>query len=97
MDINGVRAFVSVADAGSVRDAADELGYSQSAVSRQVTAFERSVGGTVFVRRREGMLLNEFGADLYPLAQEVLAAVKGLAVGPAGTPDRRPARAPDRP
>lgn len=44
MDVQRLRAFRSVVATGSVRAAADALGYSSSAVSQQVSALQRAVG-----------------------------------------------------
>lgn len=44
MDVQRLRAFRSVVATGSVRAAAEALGYSTSAVSQQVSALQRSVG-----------------------------------------------------
>ncbi|QFG68187.1 LysR family transcriptional regulator [Ornithinimicrobium pratense] len=44
MDVQRLRAFRSVVATGSVRAAAEALGYSSSAVSQQVSALQRAVG-----------------------------------------------------
>jgi DNA-binding transcriptional LysR family regulator len=51
----GLRVVREIADRGTFSAAAASLGYTQSAVSRQVAAVERAVGGPVFERRREGV------------------------------------------
>ncbi|RMI13880.1 helix-turn-helix domain-containing protein [Cellulomonas triticagri] len=84
MNLNGLRAFVAVGELGSIRDAAVELGYSESAVSRHLTAFERSVGGAVFERERAGMRLTDRGEAILPLAHEALGTVAAI-VGDPGT------------
>ena len=59
--------FLAVADAGSMRKAADKLGISQPSVSKQIKALERSVGGTLIRRARGGR------ATLSPLGLELLS------------------------
>jgi DNA-binding transcriptional LysR family regulator len=58
--------FIAVADAGSMRKAADRLGISQPSISKQIKALERSVGGELIQRARGGH------AVLSPLGQEFL-------------------------
>ena len=44
MALTGWRTFVTVCDEGSITAAAETLGYTQSAVSRQVAALEQELG-----------------------------------------------------
>lgn len=48
MELRHLRAFVEVATHGSYVRAANTLGIAQSALSRQVSALERDVGGRLF-------------------------------------------------
>lgn len=50
IDLRGLRALVAVADSGSFRAAAAQLGYTQSAVSHQIGELERALGASLFVR-----------------------------------------------
>jgi DNA-binding transcriptional LysR family regulator len=57
--------FIAVADAGSMRKAADLLGISQPSISKQIRALERSVGGTLIQRiRGERATLTPLGLEL---------------------------------
>ena len=53
----GLRVLVEVAQSGSFSAAARGLGYTQSAVSRQVAALESVAGRSLFERRRNGVTL----------------------------------------
>lgn len=65
--------FISVVETGSMRKAADALGISQPSVSRQLRALERSVGGSLLVRRRgEKARLSAWGTTLLRDARETL-------------------------
>ena len=68
----GLRVLREVAQAGSFSAAADSLGYTQSAVSRQVAALEVIAGRRLFDRGRQGVTLTPAGARLLPRAVRVL-------------------------
>jgi molybdate transport repressor ModE-like protein len=68
----GLRVLREVAQAGSFSAAAQSLGYTQSAVSRQVAALEAVVGRPLFERGRRGVALTAAGARLLPRAVRVL-------------------------
>ena len=72
MDIQQLRTFCRVAQRGSVTAAAQELGYTQSAVSRQISALEASIDARLFDRRARGVQLTEHGQCLLPHAESLL-------------------------
>jgi DNA-binding transcriptional LysR family regulator len=72
MDPAQLQTFVHVARRGSITAAADELGYTQSAVSRQVAALEASIGAPLFDRRARGVDLTAHGRLLLPHAESLL-------------------------
>ncbi len=71
MDWDKLRIFHAVADAGSFTHAGVELGLSQSAVSRQISALEESLKVPLFHRHARGLILTEQGEMLYRTAHEV--------------------------
>jgi molybdate transport repressor ModE-like protein len=89
-----MRAFATVVDAGSFSGAARELGYTQSAVSQQIGALERIVGGPLLTRPPGGRRppeLTDTGRVVLAHARPLLARVKAaqadvaaLAGGEAG-------------
>jgi DNA-binding transcriptional LysR family regulator len=54
VSLAGLRVVREIAERGTFSAAAAALGYTQSAISRQVAAVERAAGGAVFERRRDG-------------------------------------------
>jgi DNA-binding transcriptional LysR family regulator len=72
MDVQQLRTFHRVAQRGSVTAAAQELGYTQSAVSRQIAALEASIDARLFDRRARGVRLTEHGQCLLPHAESLL-------------------------
>jgi len=80
---SGLRVLREVAQAGSFSAAAHSLGYTQSAVSRQVAALETLAGRRLFDRSRHGVTLTPAGTRLLASAVRVLdeldAALRELA------------------
>lgn len=71
MDWDKIRIFYSVAEAGSFTRAGDDLGLSQSAVSRQVSALERELRAPLFHRHARGLILTEQGDILFRAARDM--------------------------
>lgn len=73
MDWDKLRVFHAVAEAGSLTHAGESLNLSQSAVSRQISALEESLGVPLFHRHARGLMLTEQGDQLYQTAKEIFA------------------------
>lgn len=54
-----IRYFLAVAGTGSSLRAAQEVGSSQSTVTRRIDALERALGLKLFERRAQGYLLTD--------------------------------------
>ncbi len=80
VDLRGLRALLSVADFGSFRSAASELGYTQSAISHQVAELERALGAELFVRPggRAAVSLTRAGEAAYLHARRVFGELHAL-------------------
>ncbi|MDF1816030.1 MAG: LysR family transcriptional regulator [Verrucomicrobiales bacterium] len=72
-DLRQVRAFVQVAESGSISAAARVLGIAQPTLSRQLQALERVVGLPLVRRDTHNLSLTEAGRTLLPDANQVLA------------------------
>lgn len=71
MDWDKLRIFHAVAEAGSFTHAGDSLNLSQSAVSRQISTLEDSLGVVLFHRHARGLLLTEQGELLQKAAKDI--------------------------
>ena len=71
MDWDKLKVFHAAAEAGSFTHAGEQLGLSQSAVSRQVSALEQALNVSLFHRHARGLILTEQGELLYRTAHEV--------------------------
>lgn len=73
MELRELRAFVAVAEEGSVSAAARRLHVSQPALSQTVGALERQLGVTLLTRNSTGVRTTQAGAVLLGEARAVLA------------------------
>ena len=71
VDWDKIRIFYNVAEAGSFTRAGDDLGLSQSAVSRQISALERDLKAPLFHRHARGLILTEQGDLLFRAARDM--------------------------
>lgn len=80
VEIRGLRALVAVADFGSFRAAAAELGYTQSAISHQVAELERALGAALFDRPggRGAVSLTRAGEAAYLHARRLFGELHAL-------------------
>src|SRR5438309_3949047 len=89
--LDGVEAFLSVAEHRSFRRAAAELGVTPSAVSQAVRVLEARVGAALFIRTTRSVGLSEAGERFLlrakPAFEELVAAsevARDLGQRPAG-------------
>ncbi|WP_055589149.1 LysR family transcriptional regulator [Peterkaempfera griseoplana] len=90
MDLEAVRTFAAVADAGQFQKAAADLSITQQAVSKRIAALERDLGVRLFTRRPRGAEPTIDGQAFLPHARELLR-VADRAVASVRT-GRRPLR-----
>ncbi len=83
LDLNLLRVFVVVAEAGSVTAAAGRLYVTQPAVSAALARLARTVGAPLFVRRGRGLVLTARGKVLLQGARPHLAALAEAVAAPA--------------
>jgi len=92
LSLTGLRTVREVARRGSFSAAAEALGYTQSAVSRQVALAERSVGRPLFERHARGVELTPAGAIVLRHAAAALAELQAARHALADLASRRRAR-----
>ncbi len=75
-----LRALISIADLGSFRRAAAELGYTQSSISHQIASLEAVLGTELFTRPggRGAVKLTAAGAAAYRRARRALGEVEAM-------------------
>ncbi len=75
LDIESLRTFVEIADAGGVSPAARRLGVSKSIVSRQLARLEAELGVQLLARTTRGAALTEAGIIFRDHAAKVCAEI----------------------
>jgi DNA-binding transcriptional LysR family regulator len=81
-----LRVFREVVERGTLTAAAAALGYTQSAVSRQIAALERAAQAPLLERRRDGVRLTTAGDVVLRHAAAVLAQMDAAERELAGLP-----------
>ena len=71
-DTTRLRAFLQVAERGTVAAAAAKLGYTAPAVSQQIGRLENQLGATLFDRVGGRLRLSATGEQLVPIARQML-------------------------
>lgn len=86
-DLDLLRSFVSVVDAGGFTRAGERVNRTQSTISQQIKRLEEAVGKPLFERDRRAVHLTEAGETLIGYARRMLAlageAQDALGNGPA--------------
>lgn len=87
--LTALRVFREVAERGTLTAAATALGYTQSAVSRQIAALERAAGTALLQRRHDGVRLTAAGQVVARRAAAVIDQMDATARELAGLPEDR--------
>ncbi|MEU3183837.1 LysR family transcriptional regulator [Streptomyces sp. NPDC006923] len=88
LTLTGLRVALEVARRGSFTAAAEALGYTQSAVSRQIIATETAVGAPLFERHARGVRATLSGEVLLRHARRMIAHAEAAELEIAGLRDR---------
>ncbi|KOV84483.1 LysR family transcriptional regulator [Nocardia sp. NRRL S-836] len=83
-----LRVFREVAERGTLTAAAGALGYTQSAVSRQIASLERAAGVPLLERRHDGVRLTAAGRLVLRRAAVAVDQVDAAARELAGLPEQ---------
>ncbi len=84
LDWSLIRAFLAVAERGSLSAAARALGASQPTLGRQIRQLEEELQQILFHRQPKGLSLTETGAALLAPAERMRAAMSDVALTAAG-------------
>ena len=76
--MNRYAALIKILETGSFSRAAEELGYTQSAVSQMLKSLEEELGATLLLRSRQKISLTANGEELLPYIRRVYNAHREL-------------------
>jgi LysR family transcriptional regulator of abg operon len=71
LELQQIQHFLVIARLGSVSQAADELGITQSGLSRSLKTMEDFIGLPLFQRAARGVILSEYGRHFLPRATAI--------------------------
>ncbi|WP_308160591.1 MULTISPECIES: LysR family transcriptional regulator [unclassified Bacillus (in: firmicutes)] len=71
MRLNSYYAFIKAIETGSFTKAAEELGYTQSAISQMVHSLEEELSTTLILRSRMGISLTPDGEEFLPYIRNI--------------------------
>jgi DNA-binding transcriptional LysR family regulator len=89
-DTARLRAFLQVAERGSVAAAAAHLGYSGPGVSQQLAKLERQLGAPLFARAGGRLRISTSGERLLPTARLIVELADQAATAPLGAGSKLP-------
>ncbi|KAB2329043.1 LysR family transcriptional regulator [Cytobacillus depressus] len=69
--MNSYYAFIKAIETGSFTKAAEELGYTQSAISQMVQSLEEELSTTLIIRSRTGITLTPDGEEFFPYIKSI--------------------------
>ncbi|MFJ7933340.1 LysR family transcriptional regulator [Sporosarcina sp. NPDC096371] len=69
--MNPYGAFIKIIEIGSFTKAAEELGYTQSAISQMVHSLEKELSTTLILRSRKGITLTPDGEQFLPYIRNI--------------------------
>lgn len=88
LDWSHIRAFLAVAETGSLSAAARALDLSQPILGRHIRALEATVGSALFTRTPRGFALTDLGLALRPQAEAMRQAAKAMELAAMGRDTR---------
>ena len=87
MDTVRYRAFLLAAEAGSIRSAAEIMGYTSSAVSQLIRTLETELDVKLLIRGKNGVRPTGSGKQLIPIMRNILSEEERLRETAAGIRD----------
>ena len=78
MSLQKYVAFLKTVELGSISLAAEQMGYTQSAVSRMILDLEKEWGMELLHRSRAGIALSSVGEHLLPAIRSIVADCEEL-------------------
>ncbi|WP_143675726.1 LysR family transcriptional regulator, partial [Streptomyces milbemycinicus] len=78
LEVRHLRALCAIADTGSLRKAARQLGMSQPSLTTQLRRIENAIGGSLFSRELTGSRPTPLGRSVLCRARPIVAEMNAL-------------------
>ena len=78
MSLKKFEAAEAVCRLGSLKKAAEELGYTQSGISHMISGLEQELGVSLLTRSKGGAVLTQEGARLMPMIRDMLTGYREI-------------------
>lgn len=78
MDITKYQVFLNTIDRGGFNKASEDLGYTQSGISKMMRSMEKEIGFPLITRTNKGVTLTTEGVKVLPLIRELVKADERL-------------------
>ena len=78
MDTFKYKAFLKVAETGSMGKAAEKLNYTQPAITYIIRSLEKELGTQLMSRAYNGVSLTQAGNEILPIAKRLLECESDL-------------------
>lgn len=80
IDIEFYKVFCVIAENGSFSKAAEKLYISQPAITQTIKKLEEQLGGKLFYRNNNGVVLTEEGKHLYEYIKDSMEVIENASV-----------------
>lgn len=74
MDAVKCKAFLAAVDTGTMTAAAEQMGYTQSGVTRMIHSLEEETGFVLLIRTKQGVKATANGSAMIPLFRDIVRA-----------------------
>jgi len=78
MNWDDIRLFLALAEAGTIRQAAETLSVTHATVTRRIRSMEEDTGAILFDRTATGHVLTEAGRAIMPMAKNAERNMQGI-------------------
>ncbi|MBK8025261.1 MAG: LysR family transcriptional regulator [Chloroflexi bacterium] len=78
MNLSQLEVLVAIVDSGSLTEAGEAVGLTQSAVSYSLSRLEAELGVTLLERGRQGVVMTRVGAEIVQHARAVLNQIEAI-------------------
>lgn len=72
MNFNTLSYIIEIVETGSISKAATNLFMSQPTLSSHISSFEKEIGREIFIRGNRGIVLTNYGAEVYKEAKSLV-------------------------